>query len=243
MNYITHLEGIHQLFIEDERISPFHVSMYMAIFHCWNHAKYPTKLSINRAEMMRNAKLGSSNTYLKCLKELDQFGYLKYEPSRNPYKASFVSLFTFDTSSEQVVNKSCTTLAQVANNSNTSPEQVVIPYLNNINNNKHIKQSKTIVRANNNSPTEKRIRFSPPKMEEVEIFFSNQKSTTSEAQKFFNHFESNGWLVGGKSKMKNWHAAARNWILNSEKFANQSKSPPQSGNLNVNQDKDYSIPL
>ncbi len=177
------------------------------------------------------------------MKELDHFGYLKYEPSRNPYKASFVSLFTFDTSSEQVVNKSYTTPAQVANNSNTSPEQVVIPYLNNINNNKHIKQSKTIVRANNNSPTEKRIRFSPPKMEEVEVFFSNQKFTTSEAQKFFNHFESNGWLVSGKTPMKNWQAAARNWILNSEKFATPSKSPPQSGNLNVNQDKDYSIPL
>jgi hypothetical protein len=239
MNYITHLEGVHQLFIDDERITPFHVCLYQALFHCWNHAKYPAKLSINRAEMMRNAKLGSSNTYLKCLKELDQFGYLKYEPSRNPYKASFVSLFTFDTSSEQVVNKSRTTTKQVSNNSNTSSEQVVIPYLNNINYNKHIKQSKTIVRSNNNSSKEKRTRFSPPKIEEVEIFFSNQKSTTSEAQKFFNHFESNGWLVSGKTPMKNWQAAARNWMINSKKF-----NPPSPGQiLSSEQNKSYNIPL
>lgn len=32
-----------------------------------------------------------------------------------------------------------------------------------------------------------------------------------EAEKFFDHFESNGWRVGGKAPMKNWKAAARNW--------------------------------
>lgn len=63
----------------------------------------------------------------------------------------------------------------------------------------------------------------------------------SEAQKFFNYFESNGWLVGGKTKMKNWNAAARNWILNSQKW--NSSEAKQSGNLHTNQDKDYSIPL
>mgnify|MGYP006154181031 CR=1 FL=1 len=89
----------------------------------------------------------------------------------------------------------------------------------------------------------KRENFISPSLDEVKAFFKEKNKTDLEAEKFFNHFESNGWLVGGKSKMKNWQAAARNWILNSEKFANSSKGPPKPGNLNVNQNKDYSVPL
>lgn len=29
---------------------------------------------------------------------------------------------------------------------------------------------------------------------------------------FWDYYESNGWKVGGKTPMKNWHAAARRWI-------------------------------
>ena len=54
--------------------------------------------------------------------------------------------------------------------------------------------------------------------------FLEKDSTRFEAEKFFNHYESNGWLVGGKSKMKNWEAAARNWLLNSKKFINNTNS-------------------
>ncbi|MEO0038229.1 MAG: hypothetical protein RIQ59_1440, partial [Bacteroidota bacterium] len=81
-----------------------------------------------------------------------------------------------------------------------------------------------------------------PTMDQVTAFFQEKNRSELEAQKFFNHFESNGWLVGGKAKMKNWHAAARNWILNSDKFqrGTQQKKP---GDIAVNQNKDYSVPL
>jgi hypothetical protein len=39
-----------------------------------------------------------------------------------------------------------------------------------------------------------------------------------EAEKFFNYYESNGWKVG-KNPMKNWKAAANNWITNSNTYA------------------------
>lgn len=35
-----------------------------------------------------------------------------------------------------------------------------------------------------------------------------------EAEKFFNHYTANGWKVGGKASMKDWEAAARNWVSN-----------------------------
>jgi hypothetical protein len=39
--------------------------------------------------------------------------------------------------------------------------------------------------------------------------------------------------------MKNWKAAANNWILNAEKYNPKA----QQSNLHLNQDKDYDIPL
>ena len=69
------------------------------------------------------------------------------------------------------------------------------------------------------------------------------------AERFFNYYESNGWLIGGKTKMKDWTASARNWILNSGKFtsnnlpANNIKQNTRAQNLQVAVDKDYSEPL
>ena len=61
-------------------------------------------------------------------------------------------------------------------------------------------------------------KHSKPTLEETQIYFLEKNFTEIEAQRFFNYFESNGWLVGGKTKMKDWKAAARNWMLNTKKF-------------------------
>ncbi|WP_445718241.1 hypothetical protein, partial [Flavobacterium sp.] len=54
-----------------------------------------------------------------------------------------------------------------------------------------------------------------PKLEEIKSYFQENNFPELEAQKFFNYFSSNGWLVGGKTPMVDWQAAAQNWILNS----------------------------
>lgn len=75
--------------------------------------------------------------------------------------------------------------------------------------------------TDNHQPTTK---FCPPHISEVKMYFAEKDAPSEEAEKFFNHYESNGWLVGGKSKMKNWQAAARNWLLNAKKFQNNAKT-------------------
>ena len=62
------------------------------------------------------------------------------------------------------------------------------------------------------------IEKTKPTLEETQIYFLEKNFPEIEAQRFFNYFESNGWLVGGRTKMKDWKAAARNWMLNSKKF-------------------------
>ena len=63
--------------------------------------------------------------------------------------------------------------------------------------------------------------FSPPEQKEVEAYFIEVKSSCDEAAKFFDHFTSNGWKVSGRATMKDWKAAARNWIRNAPKYANR----------------------
>jgi hypothetical protein len=83
-----------------------------------------------------------------------------------------------------------------------------------------------------------------PSLNEVIEFFKMENYPEIEAKKFFNHFESNGWKVGGKTPMKNWHAAARNWMLNCGRFIPpqdfpRPKEKPKPGPNN----KNYSEPL
>ncbi|WP_445716179.1 transcriptional regulator [Flavobacterium sp.] len=81
-------------------------------------------------------------------------------------------------------------------------------------------------------------RPSKPTQEETQIYFLEKNFTEIEAQRFFNYFESNGWLVGGRTKMKDWKAAARNWMLNARKFENKTnasvQTEPKTINLNPN---------
>lgn len=70
--------------------------------------------------------------------------------------------------------------------------------------------------------------FTPPNLEECMSTFEEAGSTTDEGEKFFNFYTSKGWLVG-KSKMKDWKAAARNWIKrnnNEQRNTTTSKTSP-----------------
>ena len=82
----------------------------------------------------------------------------------------------------------------------------------------------------------------PPEWKMVLEFFKEKNATEIEAEKFYNHFQSNGWLVGGKSKMKDWKAAARNWLLNANKFQPKANEP-QANHLHTQNNKNYGEPL
>ena len=85
----------------------------------------------------------------------------------------------------------------------------------------------------------------PPLLEQVEGFFLANQSTVQEAHRFMNHYIANGWLVGGKSPMKDWEASAKNWISNSINFtksANYGKSN-RAQQLHTSTQKNYFEPL
>lgn len=82
-----------------------------------------------------------------------------------------------------------------------------------------------------------------PTTDEVKTYFQENNFPEHEAQKFYNYFKSVGWLVGGKTPMVNWQAAAQNWMINSAKFISNAAQPNRAKQLNTTTDKNYSEPL
>ena len=66
---------------------------------------------------------------------------------------------------------------------------------------------------------QKRTRFIPPTLEEVQSYCL-ERNNTVDAERFINHYTSNGWMVG-KNKMKDWKAAVRTWEKND--YSNNQK--------------------
>ena len=156
---------------------------------------------------------------------------------------------------EQALNKSCTS-------SETGTEQAVVPSINYINNTnilndknvsnlekltKNFEEINNLDLKNENSKEEKssakKEEKLQPSIEEVKTYFQENNFPEQEAQKFFNYFKSVGWLVGGKTPMVDWQAAAQNWMINAPKFISNAEQPNRAKQLNTTTDKDYSEPL
>lgn len=264
---------------DDERLSPFHVSLYLTLFQFWNLNRFKNPISIARQETMRLSKIGSVNTYIKCIKELDKWNYLKYAPSHNPLKGSLIYLYNFNNTTDNATdispNKSSDKTDKQTNDN--TPKQEVIPSINSINNTNKLnsvndfpptlKNNNLIIPKNEGENKRKKVaqkkveglpeipreslgkKYLIPTLEEIKNYFTGKLSSEFESEKFFNYFESNGWLVGGKTPMKNWQAAANNWLMNVSKFNNngtnqqKNQSNNSAGKLHTNNSKNFSEPL
>lgn len=243
MNYIKHLTNVMIRFADDDRLNTAHVSLYLALFQLWNLNRFQNPISINRNEVMKISKIGSKGTYHRCINDLDSWEYLKYLPSHNPLKGSVINMFIFDTSTEQeTIQLQRHQQVQVSEPLINITKKENIQILPNDRNQYEIQKNENMDLKKGATVSKKNETSMPANLEEVEAYFSEKEKPISEANKFFNYYEANGWLVG-KNKMKNWRAAANNWILNAQKFNTRSNQQEKTNYLHVNQDKDYSIPL
>ena len=237
------------------------------------------------------------------MRELHDKGYVKYEPSFNPFRGSMVHLFNFSEDLKPVQKKASTNQkilpvdGQLVNKHQTSnkptTEQALVSYINSTNNpntsngsnlgeqtqnfNNKIKvpeeesasprsaadqiqlknsskkevpftladsdEKQTAENWQKSSAKKESRQITPPTFDEVINYFARQAYPEIEAQKFYNYFASNGWLVGGKTPMVDWTAAAHNWILNADKFNAPEQPAHRAKNLNTTTNKDYSEPL
>ena len=234
INYIRQLNVFFLKLGEDKRLNATHVSMYVVLFYQWNIARFSTEFYINRNEIMSLSRIGSKGTYHKCIKDLNEWKYLEYLPSYNPQIGSSIKMFKFDTPAEQVVG-------QVRIKKGTGSVQVSEPYININKHNRNFIKLEAIAKE--------KLIFE---------FFKKEKWPELEAKKFFNHYQGIGWKVGGKSKIVDWQATAKSWMLKAGEmsFSSKARHPEQSrgtngdlpldhfsDNLHVNENKRYDEPL
>ena len=177
-------------------------------------------------------------------------------PSFNPFKGSMVILISFSEDPKPIQKRAVNSkkneqaLNRQKTSSETSTEQALVSSINNIN--------KTNIENDINlgepsphfqmhvafSNYEKdKIQKCIPAFDEIKKHFQENNFPELEAQKFFNYFSSNGWLVGGKTPMIDWKSAVQNWMLNADKFNIGKPKTNRAKHLNTPKDKNYSEPL
>jgi hypothetical protein len=87
--------------IENDQISPYHVSLYVSLLQFWILNRLENPFRIYREEIMICSKIKSIATYHKCIKDLCVEGFIIYFPSFDPSRGSSVGIIC----SEEVLNK------------------------------------------------------------------------------------------------------------------------------------------
>jgi len=158
--------------------------------------------------MMRISKIASKATYHKCIRELNDKGFLKYDPSFNPYRGSMVFLFNFSDENkpvqkkerneeknepiiEQVLDKLQTA---TETSSRTSTEQALVPSINYINNTNNLNISK----LENASELEENFKNENSILENDE----NQKEKSSAKKEMFSTFADTNKKQAEESRQK-----------------------------------------
>lgn len=77
---------------EDARIRPVHISLYMALLEKEARTGPVRPLVVTREELMQRAKISARATYYRGMRELDCYGYIRYQPSYDPSGACIVYL-------------------------------------------------------------------------------------------------------------------------------------------------------
>jgi hypothetical protein len=294
MNYIKHLTGFFNKINYETNLNPTHISLYLALFQCWNVNRFKNPTGISREEIMKASKINSKATYHKCMRELELLGFMVYNPTFNPHSSSTIIMTNLsekektiskipqpthsknepvhnltESKSEQVIeqvneplyiynkkqtvkNNSNNIKIDIDKNSINQPVQNLNPLI--IPKEKEIKTESGQQKEKSCAKKEKAIELdlifdtTPPSLEMILEYFSFKESSQTEANKFFNYYSSIGWLIGGKTKMKDWKAAARNWMLNTAKFAvtapkSDYNSQPKPMHLHTATQKNYDEPL
>lgn len=68
----------------------------------------------------------------------------------------------------------------------------------------------------------KRAAFVAPSLEMVKDYFLTIKGANTDSECFYDYFTANGWRTG-KNPIKDWKAAARNWMRRKSEFSNTTQ--------------------
>jgi hypothetical protein len=74
----------------DPRISPVHISLYAVLYLKWSANKYENPIYIFSDELKPFCKISGPATYHRSIRQLHEYGYIRYVPSFNHCLGSLV---------------------------------------------------------------------------------------------------------------------------------------------------------
>jgi len=72
----------------DQRISNTHIGVFAALLQYRLERGFCNPIDTNSLEIMAIAKISALKTYYRCLKDMSDYGYLRYVPSKKKNRAS-----------------------------------------------------------------------------------------------------------------------------------------------------------
>jgi hypothetical protein len=93
MDQIKPLSDFFFAIAKDARISTTHIGIYAALLQYWQEHDCNNPIKAYSREIMRIAKISAQRTYHRRVKDLNEYGYIRYEPSFKRNSPSKVYLF------------------------------------------------------------------------------------------------------------------------------------------------------
>lgn len=96
MNNLKLLRTFFQKAMNDQRLAPCHISLYVGIFQRWVALHFQNPMLIVKDELMMLSKLNGRATYYKVIRDLHEFGYIEYFPGSGKREQSQVRMTQLD---------------------------------------------------------------------------------------------------------------------------------------------------
>ena len=177
----------------------FYLKLLLESVNHEGHLRFSETIPYNEQmlSVITNTNIDNVRSAMKVLLELKMIEILD---DSTIYMAEVVKMVGSETKwAEYKRNKKTPILENVQTNSKNFPieieKEIEI----------ELEKDKDIIKSD--KPTRKK--FIPPTLEEVQAYCV-ERNNNVDAERFINHYTSNGWLVG-KNKMKDWKAAVRTW--------------------------------
>ena len=82
--------------IQDKRMQPSHVSLYLSLFQLWSMSTFQNPFKICRKDVMNMSKIKSFATYHKCMSEIHNAEFINYSPSYDSYAGSLIEIIDME---------------------------------------------------------------------------------------------------------------------------------------------------
>ncbi|MVT38958.1 hypothetical protein GO495_00055 [Chitinophaga oryziterrae] len=221
------MQNFHYLVERDNRLKPWHISLYIALFNTWHKYHFTPVFRISRGLLMNASRIGSKNTFAQTLKQLNEYGYIIYQPELD--KGDYPKVTIIRLTDHEIVKNQLNLFPGSSNRPDTegrtSSVSGGVPDVNGVtpdvgttyasvtteavpaqvdNKIQSSKQCKTIECETHGQKY--------PTLQEILSWFDKEHANEEIALAFFHHYSANGWMIG-KHPIRRWQAVASKWLL------------------------------